>query len=220
MNEIELLFLKIASSRLILNPFPHLETNNVFSDCYLKDLLKYFPDDEFFDYAGRAFGMANNKRKDFWINDRNISNLPIDKYVFWSDFLRSMKTFVYPKIMSSYINQYVIPLSQNTGFKLQVRLVVEILPYVLQPHVDKDYKLATTVIYLPEDDCSNTDLPSLGTTLYENNMGFITKKHVKFTANCALTILRTNNSWHGGEWEQSLCSQRRTLQIFICKKDN
>ena len=97
------------------------------------------------------------------------------------------------------------------SLRIQIRLVRESGPFVLDPHLDMEQKRLVVVVYLADEDAPE----SLGTTLYTRNGDrFVAVTTTPYRANCASTMLRTPDAWHGGEW-RDLVGERNTMHLYF-----
>ncbi len=136
---------KINDSKVILDPFPHLEISNIFSEDLYQDIRDNWPDvttarPNLNDYDASAF----ENRKWAIIYPERTSE-------FWNElgaFLASseVKEAIFKKLIPKEYGALDIETS------CVVRCITDSTGYSIPPHRDVSLKILSMLLYMPEDD--------------------------------------------------------------------
>ncbi len=200
----------VEQTQVCRHPFCHLVLRGVFPQIYFQRLLGVMRDvesnlkpiDGIGDHADRCRSLTGiaGYRSHHWLGaSRHRLGSFLAGLVNW------MGSAATARLLAS-----KFPMSANIS-TTELRLVRETGASYLRPHLDRESKVLTGIVFLKGDDCSP------GTALFrELQMEPVTT--IAFEPNCAIFIPRTEDSWHGVQ-PQVLTGSRDTLHLYAYKQD-
>jgi FkbM family methyltransferase len=213
----------INNSDLIQTPYNHCAINDFLPEDFYQELMENKPTDSELtkmSETGRT-GSAYAERSILeFINDDRMLDVSSDK-----------RKVLYRLKLALLNGDTIKAVLAKLGLEFDSRLGIELLymrdkkGYSIGPHTDMKSRLATVMVYLPDD----TEHVDLGTQIYVRNSGeesdgskhfsslndeFTIQTRVPYLPNTALAFKRDNNSYHGRE-ELQEDYDRDTLCLII-----
>lgn len=155
-KELEYTINKINLAKLFEDPYPFLEVNNIFSDNFYKDIIKYKPSDKkYYKPLSKMYSDRFILELGYGENVNNsISKLNFDNQkqtIFWSEF---QNIFIEDKSLSEcLVNKYsdYINKERSKKGKINCRLSKDLKGYSIGVHRDKKDKLFSCLFYLSDE---------------------------------------------------------------------
>ena len=201
----------LANAHVIAEPFAHSFIEQVFPLEFYRTLRANLPPLSAYRVAPSEYKRADEppRRHDFWLASPFLEKLPPEHQELWRGFAHHATRVETALALAGPYGRFLDP--ADDSLQIEIRLVRESGPAVLDPHLDMEQKRLVVVVYLADEDAPE----SLGTTLYTRDGNrFVAVKTTPYRANCALTMLRTPDAWHGGEW-RNLAGERDTMHFYF-----
>lgn len=201
----------LAGAQVITEPFAHSFIEQVFPLEFYRTLRASLPPLSAYRVAPSEHGRTDEppRRHDFWLASPFLDQLPPEHQDLWRDFAHHASRVETALALAGPYRRFLDPADES--LQIEIRLVRESGPFVLDPHLDMEQKRLVAVVYLADEDAPE----SLGTTLYSRDGDrFVAATTTPYRANCASTMLRTPDAWHGGEW-QALTGERHTMHLYV-----
>ena len=239
---------KIVNQRISRDPFPHLEIQNLFHnsvyECLMKTLSSVrnnkFDSKRKYRKQKGTFRGQESARESFDINTVKGLNGLRRRYKFNAQQIKFLRSFrkILNKLQGEWLEMFREPLSQRTPkFNMKrasyiptQELIFDWANYGILPHNDSPEKLATILVYLPDNNAN----PDVGTVLLKpredtniiirKNRGswenFHSVQNATYIPNFALAFSACDSSWHGvRNIGTKSIRPRISLQFFIRSKE-
>lgn len=160
---------KVANSRLLEFPYPHIYVEDVFPQDYFQDMRRLLPsvdDYESLSESGRVPKGTYKERFSLFLTPDKLEKLPAEKRAFWAQHAAWMGS---GEFLSRFVGKFKAAIdarmARATGqFKMHadMLLVKDFTNYALGPHSDSVRKVISVIFYLPADESA----VEAGTSIY------------------------------------------------------
>jgi hypothetical protein len=225
---------KINNSERLLEPFPHLMIDDIFTHSLYLEMLGKFPLDT--NYMAKLSNMYKDR---FVLNldehtSPSICQLPDKAMGFWRDFAKHLLS---NELMMCLLHKYedVMPSKYWKNAYPTARLSIDYPPYSIGSHRDRDDKLVSVMLYVPSrksDEYSEEFMDNYGTALltpkdkekkwsmqHHDLTLFNKEKVAPYKSNSLFSWPVVNNSFHG-VYPLIYSEPRYTIGYFIKNTTN
>ena len=209
----------IQRSKLVLDPFPHIQVSEVFPKDFYEKLLLSLPPDE--DY--KTYPHPYEQRRFIQLSASTTKALSQNATVFWQEFEAWLHSQEFLDVMATKFSKDLpinhvhrekdIQTHAVAGERVRVSprslLVRDYENFALGPHTDAENKFIVGALYFPKDD----SLKEFGTSIYTpkqpgyrmwksphlHHDDFNLVRTIENRPNSFFVFMKTDNSWHGVE---------------------
>lgn len=183
-------------------PFAHAIISNVVSCAIFDELLETWPSQ----YLVPIQQSTPSGRRHLWLHNLKNKRILAPPWQLLCDYIQSPELVNALIMLKSLFN----PLF-NKPVYCWCRICEEDLPFILPTHIDHSNKELSIVWLFTQD-----RLKTLGTTLFGTEGVWHTPQ---ISVNDAIVIPNTSNSLHGGDWTAKEQIVRRSVHIFLVRKE-